>query len=128
MRGKGPASVREQRIIEASTGAQGPVGLTANVDSYPGRAFVVLTAAYFVVVFTASSFKLLWLDELITLHLARLNGLNALWDALARGADPNPPITYILVHWSRQLLGQHEFAYRLPDIIGYWIGLLSLFA
>ena len=128
MNGMGPAAVRSKPSFEAPTEQQVPVGLAANADRYPGRAFVMLSVSYFVVALSLSSFKLLWLDELITVHLARLSGLGALWDALARGADPNPPITYMLVHWSRQLLGNHEFAYRLPDMIGYWIGVLSLFA
>ena len=70
----------------------------------------------------------MWLDEFITLHLARLNSLHELWHALAVGADPNPPVTYILVHWCREMFGDHEWAYRAPAAIGCWIGLVSLFA
>jgi hypothetical protein len=103
-------------------------GLSFAVDQHPVVAFVFLTALYLAVVFTQSSLKLLWLDELITLHLARLSSFHDLWRALAMGADPNPPITYVLVHWSRVLFGDHEFAYRIPSIAGYWIGLASLFA
>ena len=102
-------------------------GVVAWLDANPGKAFAVLTVLYFVVVFGQSSLKLMWLDEFITLHLARLGSLHDLWHALAVGADPNPPITYILVHWCRQLFGDHEWAYRLPAALGCWIGLASLF-
>ena len=44
------------------------------------------------------------------------------------GADPNPPITHMLVHYSRLAFGDHELAYRLPPFFGYWLGLVSLFA
>lgn len=101
--------------------------LEQRIDGAPGWLFVWLSVLYFVVVFCLSSMKLLWLDELITLHIAKSGGLAAIWHALARGADPNPPITYILVHYSRAIFGDHEFAYRLPAALGYWIGLLSLF-
>ena len=94
----------------------------------PWRAFLVLSIIYFFVVFSLSSHKLLWLDELITLHIARLGSAKAIWDALQRGADPNPPVTHLLVHFSRKLLGDHEYAYRLPAAVGYWVGLFSLFA
>ena len=48
------------------------------IDRHPFRAFFALTGFYFVVVLTLSSFKLLWLDELITLHIARLSGPSAI--------------------------------------------------
>jgi hypothetical protein len=98
-----------------------------SIDRSPGRAFLVLSIAYFVVVLILSSFKLLWLDELITLHIAKLGSASAVWHALSRGADPNPPVTHLLVLLSRMVFGDHEFAYRLPAMAGYWVGLLSLF-
>lgn len=98
------------------------------IQRRPWFCFALFSALYFVIVFTLSSLKLLWLDELITLHISRLGSLGAIWHALAHGVDPNPPLTYLLVHLSAWVFGNHEFAYRLPDAIGYWVGILSLFA
>lgn len=111
-------------------GASGRVttSMEDRIDVVPGRAFVLLSAVYFLVVFCLSHAKLMWLDELITLHIAKHGGPAAIWDALAQGADPNPPVTHLLVHYSRDLFGDHAWAYRLPAMIGYWIGLLSLFS
>jgi hypothetical protein len=103
------------------------VALEDSIDRRPIRAFVVLSFLYFGVVFTLSSFKLLWLDELITLHIARLGSASAIWRALSQGADPNPPVSHLLVLYSRDVFGEHELAYRLPAASGYWVGLLSLF-
>lgn len=103
------------------------MSIEENIDRSPLRAFLGLSALYFLAVFVLSSMKLLWLDELITLHIAKLSGPGAIWDALARGADPNPPVTHLLVHYSRMIFGDHEFAYRLPAALGYWVGLVSLF-
>ena len=97
------------------------------VDAAPVRCFAVLTLFYFICTFTLSSMKLLWLDELITLHLARIGSVAGIWQALSQGADPNPPVTHILVHASRKLFGEHEYALRLPAMVGDWVGLLSLF-
>jgi hypothetical protein len=97
------------------------------IDRRAEWAFVLLTAVYAVVVACLSHVKLLWLDELITLHIARLGSAGAIWNALARGADPNPPVTHLLVHWSRMVFGDHEWAYRLPAMAGYWVGMLALF-
>jgi hypothetical protein len=101
--------------------------LQSAVEHHPGFFFAAFSCLYFATVFSLSSLKLLWLDELITLHLARLGSFAAIWHALENGADPNPPITYLLVHLSQSIFGSHEFAYRLPAAVGYWIGLFSLF-
>jgi hypothetical protein len=101
--------------------------VTRAIRSAPWRAFLALTALYVVTVAVLSHLKLLWLDELITLQVARLGSVTAIWHALTLVADPNPPVTHILVHFCRSLFGEREFALRLPAIIGYWIGLISLF-
>ena len=97
------------------------------IDRHPARAFAVVTAFYFIAVCSLSSLKLLWLDELITLHIARLSGPKAIWRALWRGVDPNPPLSHLLVHYARLMFGEHEVALRMPAMIGYWIGMLALF-
>jgi hypothetical protein len=86
-----------------------------------------LTLGYAAVVAVLSSVKLLWLDELITLHIARLGSVSAIWHALANGADPNPPLTHVLVLASIRIFGQHDYALRLPAMGGYWVGMLALF-
>ena len=101
--------------------------ISAWIDRNPGRAFLPLTAFYAAAVFILSSVKLLWLDELITLHIARLGSVSAIWNALEHGADPNPPLSHLLVLGSMRLFGEHEFALRLPAIIVYWIGMVALF-
>lgn len=111
--------VAEERAVES---------WATRIDRAPGWAFAALSGLYFVVVFAMSHLKLLWLDELITLHIAQLKNVAAIWNALERGADPNPPVLHLLVHWSRMIFGDHEWAYRLPAALGYWIGLAALFA
>ncbi|QNI37125.1 glycosyltransferase family 39 protein [Edaphobacter albus] len=93
----------------------------------PAILFAIFSAAYFLVVSALSHNKVLWLDELITLHIAQLGSAKAIWNALAHAADPNPPLTHLAVLASLRLFGDYEFALRLPAILGYWIGLLSLF-
>lgn len=123
------AAVRDECSYQTSIEFRSrDAGIIAWLDAHPVWAFTVLTALYSFVVFLQSSLKLMWLDEFITLHLARLGSLHDLWYALSAGADPNPPVTYILVHWCKQIVGDHEWAYRLPAMVGCWVGLASLFA
>lgn len=102
--------------------------LSAGVRNSPARAFGAVTLLYILICAVVSHYKLLWLDELITLHIARLGSVRDIWLALAGGADPNPPLTHILVHASRLLFGESAFALRLPALCGYWLGLLALFS
>ncbi len=102
--------------------------IAGSVNGHGTLAFALLSLIYFFVVYFLSSLKLLWLDELITLHIARLGSIGAIWQALAAGADPNPPLIHILVHLCRKIFGEWEFGLRLPAVIGYWVGMASLFA
>lgn len=101
---------------------------TANfIERSPVKAFALLSAFYLVVVAVLSQNKLLWLDELITLHIAQSGSPSAIWRALAQAADPNPPLTHLAVLASLRIFGARELALRLPAILGYWVGLLALF-
>jgi hypothetical protein len=97
------------------------------IETHPWTAFGCLTLLYAAIVCSLSSVKLLWLDELITLHIARQDSAKAIWSALTQGADPNPPLTHLLVMLSRRAFGEHELALRLPAMVGYWLGMLSVF-
>lgn len=128
MTGTGSAALRDERSCQTLRESDSRSTRFIDwLDANPVTAFGALSVLYFVVVFVQSSFKLMWLDELITFHLSRLGSLHDLWSALSLGADPNPPVTYILVHWCREIFGEHEWACRLPAALGCWIGLASLF-
>lgn len=89
--------------------------------------YVALTAIYFAVTVTQACIRLLWFDEFITFHVAKLNGVHAIWNALANGVDPNPPLTPTLVMLSMRFFGDSELAVRLPSILAGWIGITCLY-
>lgn len=97
------------------------------IDRHPSLTFIGLTIFYVAAAVSLSATKLLWLDELITLHIAELSGPAAIWHALAKGVDPNPPLMDLLVMGSIRLFGEHALAARLPSILGYWVGSAALF-
>jgi hypothetical protein len=97
------------------------------IDTHPAIAFTGLSLFYVIITTLLSSMKLLWLDELITYHIASLGSAHAIWHALSQGADPNPPLSHLAVLGVMRLFGDHELALRLPAIAGYWLGLLSLY-
>ncbi|HET9087900.1 MAG TPA: hypothetical protein VFN53_10285 [Acidobacteriaceae bacterium] len=97
------------------------------IDNRPVHAFSLLTLGYALAVSALSWAKLLWLDELITLHIARLGSGPAIWRALSQGADPNPPLLDLLALGCLRLFGNHALSLRLPAMAGYWIGMAALF-
>jgi hypothetical protein len=124
---KRPAAEIVSIVPRVSRGKKVLLQISLWIDTHPERALGLLAAFYFLMVFSLSAFKLLWLDEFITLNLARLGSASALWAALGRGADPNPPLIHLAVMLCRHLFGEHEWALRLPAMLGYCVGFVSLF-
>src|SRR5438309_8711554 len=98
------------------------------INTHPGRSLFGLTVLYFGITVALALIKLLWLDEFITFYISKLGGLRPIWNALAHGADPNPPLNYLLVLGSSKLFGQNALALRLPALLLSWAGLLALYA
>src|SRR5579871_6623698 len=71
--------------------------------------------------------KTLWFDELFTYKIAQLRSLRDIWDAIKAGIECNPPLSFVLSHWSQQLFGANAVATRLPAICGYWLMSICLF-
>ncbi len=130
-----PCTEPRRSISENPQGISRPVGgirhfpdaVVRFLNRNTGLLLLVLGCIYFGITLALSSIKLLWLDEFITFYISRLGNLHAIWGALSRGADPNPPLNYLLVLLSTKLFGQGEIALRLPAILASGAGLLALF-
>ena len=82
---------------------------------------------YWTGVWAAIPRKLLWFDELLSLHGARLPDLSRIWDATIDGTLAEPPLFTSLAHLTRNAFGNDFFAVRLPAAAGVWVLLLALF-
>ncbi len=116
-----------RRHFEQPAESSATAFLSTRIERHPIAAFAALTVFYAAAVAALSWTKLLWLDELITLHIARLGSVRAIWGALSTGADPNPPLMHTLVMLSTRAFGEHALAMRLPAALGFWAGLLALY-
>ncbi len=123
-----PLPGRSSNVISRTTRAR-LLGLriSAFINRHPRRVLIALSVMYFAITLVLASIKLLWLDEFITFYITRLGNLHAIWTALQHGADPNPPLTYLLVFLSMKLFGQSAVALRLPDLLASWAGLVAIF-
>ena len=98
------------------------------INRHPAALIAAVTGFAFAVLAAQSLNKLLWFDEFITFYIAKLGSLQAIWGALARGTDPNPPLSHWLASLSMRALGANAFAVRLPFMLAGVIGLFALFA
>lgn len=87
----------------------------------------ILAAFYFATSVYIGSQRVFWFDELFTIHIARLPGINTIWTALSHGVDSLPPFYYMLVRLFGDLFGNSEVAARMPSALALTAGLLLIF-
>jgi uncharacterized membrane protein len=86
-----------------------------------------LATFYLVTSIYISSHRLLWFDEVVTVHMARLPDWKTLLTALSHGADSLPPLYYMVVGIFDRLFGHSEVAVRLPSTLAMVATLLITF-
>ncbi|MGA8367338.1 MAG: glycosyltransferase family 39 protein [Candidatus Acidiferrales bacterium] len=75
----------------------------------------------------AAASRPLWCDEIATLLMARMHTISAIWNALARGVDGQPPPFDFIEHAAGALAPPAEIAFRLPSIFAFACVLLCVF-
>jgi uncharacterized membrane protein len=83
----------------------------------PIVALASLSAVISITAVWAAINRPLWYDELFTYYVSSLGTPSEVLGALLGGVDNNPPIDYLIRHWSLKTLGDSPFAFRLPSII-----------
>jgi len=91
-------------------------------------ALTLLSAGYFAATCYRASRKLFWFDELFTYYVSGLPDIGSVWRALQAGADLNPPFFYVATRASAGLLGRTELGLRMPEIVGFWIACICIYA
>jgi mannosyltransferase len=72
--------------------------------------------------------KPFWFDEVLTQVVCRQGNLSAIWSALKRGVDGNPPAFYLIERSVVWLIPNELLAYRLLSVIGFLASLLLVYA
>ena len=88
--------------------------------------WVLITYAAIRGLFAAAS-KPFWFDEVCTLIVARLSSASAIWRALERAADGQPPLFYLIERAAAAVALKPEIALRLPSIFAFLFILLCVF-
>ncbi len=96
------------------------------LERNPSIVLTVLIVLYLCGCLDSSRAKPLWYDELFTYYIAQAPTFGQMWDQI-RTIEPNPPLVYCLTRISFHLFGVSTLAARLPEIVGFLVGLLCLF-
>jgi len=87
----------------------------------------LLAAFYFATSLYVAAHRLLWFDEVVTVHIAQLPNLSTMLAALSHGADSLPPLYYMVVRAFGKAFGYGEIAVRLPSALAMMATLLITF-
>ncbi len=87
----------------------------------------VLSLLYVAVTIVFAQRKLMWNDELYTYYMARLPTMSDVWAALMSRGEQTPPFFYWTTRVSFALFGVNNLSVRLPEILGFWVMLASLY-
>ncbi len=112
-------------ITRSSRGFLG--ALARNVEKESSAWLAALTFIYLITTIARSA-KPFWFDEITTFYLARMDTVADAWRAICSGADLQPPLMVVLVHFSQQLFGVSEIATRLPAYLGVLIACACTYA
>jgi len=74
-----------------------------------------------------ASHRLLWIDEIVTVYVARVPHWATIWTALGHAMDSLPPGYYMVVRLFESLFGRNQIGARLPSALAMAAGLLITF-
>lgn len=113
---------------ESSGQGSSAARLWTALNQSPRLTFSFVVIPSLAVVCAQAATRLLWGDELITLAVARTGSSGAIWQALLRGADPNPPLTHLAVLATTRLLGESALAVRVPSLAAMLLASICIWA
>ena len=102
-------------------------GLAEHVDRSRVLPMAALSLLYVAVTVVFAQRKLMWNDELYTLYMARLPAMTDIWAALMSRGEQTPPLFYWTTRVSFDLFGVNNLSVRLPEMLGFWVMLASLY-
>src|SRR5947207_3002240 len=112
-------------IQEKITTSKWLANVCAELEAYEAdsRFFLLLGAAFTLYTFfvLGAATRPLWHDELYTYYIAKAPTLARFIDEVTH-IDLQPPLQYVLSRVSLRLLGDSDFATRVPSMVGFTLG------
>lgn len=125
-------------VSELSYNAAGIAGATHAADSVQARGdeaterfalygFVVLLTYAIVRSIFQAAWRPFWFDEVLTWAVVKQPSISAIWHVLARAADGQPPMFYIVERFFGHLVPNEQIAFRLPSLVAFSGMLVCIF-
>jgi len=118
---------KERQPNGTAFGDRLPNSLLVRGEKFAPLLFLSLIAYVFFKGLAQATTSVVTGDETFTLALAREPGTAALWHALMRGADGQPPLFYLLERLFLHVSSNPQVALRLPSILAFCCVLTCVF-
>ena len=117
------------RWISTNTSPEDPRAkpLIEWIERFAPQALALVVVYVAVDRLAAAASRPFWNDEVITSVMARQPSVSTLWNALAQGADGQPPLYYLVERLFAGLISNQHIALRLPSIIAFCCTLVCMF-
>lgn len=97
------------------------------LDSHTFGVLLIGSIVYFAITLLQSASKPFWYDELFTFYISRLPRISDIVAALGDGIDQLPLPYFLLERFSQSAIGATGLGFRLPSVLGFWLGLVCIF-
>lgn len=97
------------------------------IERHAALVFVLFSAVLVPTLVAQAMDKPFGHDEIITVMVARLPSLGAVWRSHLDGVDSQPPLNSVVSYAVRAAFGSGPVLMRLPPIFGYWLMSLCVF-
>jgi hypothetical protein len=113
-------SAQNETLTERRRLASLPVRLALLVSAW--------AALYGATTLVLATRRHLWFDELVTYYVVRQPSVGDVLDVLRSGAEPLPPLFYLVTRGSTELFGDGPVGMRLPGLLGFLLACVCVFA
>ncbi len=93
-----------------------------------GLIIAAFSLVYFADICLRASEKYFWFDEIGTVNISRLPNMHDVWETVLHGMDYNPPLFWLLTRLAGAPFGYGLISTRMPEMIGFWVACVCLFA
>jgi Dolichyl-phosphate-mannose-protein mannosyltransferase len=126
-------AIQETESSVLSAGSSASVGSPVaqrpprTLEVWSAVAAVALAIFYFATSLYIAGHRPFWVDELLTVDIARLPDLRTIWSAVTHAVDGGSPVYDVVVRGSLKLPAGEEIAARLPSALAMVAGMLIVF-
>ena len=97
------------------------------LETSPSTLLVSICVLYWVEIYFRIQTKAIWYDELFTLYVSQLGGIDKLWSALRAGIDNQPPLFYMITAAMQSVFTDQLWIVRMPQAIATFVTYIALY-